>query len=120
MPTAQDNVNKLTITVCRCLYKHSDIIHALFGVKKRIASDMRSGTQTRKSITSNILGAPSFQQSAKTSVNQSNADMAVLLPFLFKLGRKRFFEFLFVCDLFSDGLSAPNTKMPDSKKYIIV
>ena len=81
---------------------------------------MRSGTQTRKSITSNILGAPSFQQSAKTSVNQSNADMAVLLPFLFKLGRKRFFEFLFVCDLFSNGLSAPNTKMPDSKKYIIV
>lgn len=94
--------------------------HTLFGVKKRIASDMRSGTQTRNSITSNILGAPSFQQSAKTSVNQSNADMAVLLPFLFKLGRKRFFEFLFVCDLFSDGLSAPNTKMPDSKKYIIV
>lgn len=81
---------------------------------------MRSGTQTRKSITSNTIGAPSFQQSAEASVNQSNAGMAELLLFLFKLGRKRFFEFLFVCDLFSDGLSAPNTKMPDSKKYIIV
>lgn len=81
---------------------------------------MRSSTQTRKSITSNIIGAPSFQQSAEESVNQSNAGMAELLLFLFKLGRKRFFEFLFVCDLFSDGLSAPNTKMPDSKKYIIV
>lgn len=54
---------------------------------------MRSGTQTRESITSNILGAPSFQQSAKTSVNQSNADMAVLLPFYSNLVENAFLNF---------------------------
>lgn len=139
MPTAQDNVNKLTITVRTIFVRRSRPViqvsgierrsvfiktlrhnHTLFGVKKEqlpiCVAALKHGNQLHQISSAHHP----FNNPRRSLLTKAMRAWQSFCFFLFKLGRKRFFEFLFVCDLFSDGLSAPNTKMPDSKKYIIV